>query len=292
MPKFKAFHVSEIGASHLKSGKLCQDYSISSSGDEYAVAIVCDGHGGNKFIRSDRGSRIAAEQTLGSINELMRGRFKKNLSGMKIYDLIIEQPTVFLNQLAVNIIFRWREAIKADYLHEPFTVQEITTIDPDDLSVSGREDAWVNAYGTTLIAIVVAKKYWYGIHIGDGKCIAVSEDGEFSQPIPWDDRCFLNLTTSLCDSDASTKFRYFFDKENLPLAVFVGTDGIDDTFGTDTALYNFYQAFLKLSAEKGIEKAQLELKEYLPTLSEKGSKDDISIAGVILQNNLRYILKI
>ena len=58
------FNKSVRGASHIASEKPCQDYSISY--DEYGItiAVVCDGHGGNTYFRSDIGAKIAAEITL------------------------------------------------------------------------------------------------------------------------------------------------------------------------------------------------------------------------------------
>ncbi len=52
------------GESHIAAGKVCQDYSYSCVyGNGDAIAIVCDGHGGKRYFRSDIGARIAAEVT-------------------------------------------------------------------------------------------------------------------------------------------------------------------------------------------------------------------------------------
>lgn len=280
MSKFEVFHVRETGASHIKSSKPCQDYALTSVGSEYAVAIVCDGHGGNKYIRSDRGSRQAAEQTMTAIHEFMRSRFKKSQQGGKIVDTLLESPDKFMVQLASNIIFRWRESVSLDFVNEPFTEKEKETLTPKDLTDLEANEGWVSAYGTTLIAAVYTKKFWFGLHIGDGKCVVMNKQSEFSQPIPWDEKCFLNQTTSLCDAQALSRFRYYFDKENLPLAIFLGSDGVDDTFGTDEALHGFYKTVFQLFSEKGIAEGNAELQKYLPQLSSKGSQDDISIAGI------------
>ena len=50
-----------------------------------------------------------------------------------------------------------------------------------------------------------------GLHfiLAMGKCIAFNEDGSWHEPIPWDEKCFLNKTTSLCDSSAIDEFRYY-----------------------------------------------------------------------------------
>ncbi|NEW84505.1 MAG: protein phosphatase 2C domain-containing protein [Mariniphaga sp.] len=286
MSKFDAFHLSEIGASHIKEEKPCQDFSLSSDGREYAIAIVCDGHGGNKYFRSDRGSRLAAEQTEAAILQFMKSRFAKNQHGGKVLDTLFANPETFMNQLAANIIFRWRECLATDYALEPFTEQELAILSPKELAAMQQNDGWVTAYGSTLIATVRAKNFWFGLHIGDGKCVVVRDNGEYSQPIPWDEKCFLNVTTSLCDDHALSRFRFCFEKENLPKAIFIGSDGVDDTFGTDEALHGFYQTVMKLFAENGIQKGVEELQAYLPNLSAKGSQDDISIAGIIVIKQL------
>lgn len=114
--------------------------------------------------------------------------------------------------------------------------------------------------------------------------LAVSETGEFTQPIPWDEECFLNVTTSLCDENAAKEFRFCFSR-TLPAAVFIGSDGIDDCFAGDERLYDFYRVTLKSFAETDEETAIAQLKEYLPTLSEKGSGDDMSV-GILVNTDL------
>jgi serine/threonine protein phosphatase PrpC len=287
MAKLETFHVSTIGASHIKDGKACQDFALSVKGSGYAIAIVCDGHGGNKYFRSDRGSHVAAEQAQVAIHEIMESRqFRKSKNGRKMVDTILANPDAFMNQLSANIIFRWREAIAVDYQHDPFTETDKAILTPKELAAFQTEEGWVSAYGTTLIATVRAKDFWFGLHIGDGKCVTVNNAGEYAQPIPWDEKCFLNQTTSLCDEQALSRFRYYFGKEDLPKAIFVASDGVDDTFGTDEALHGFYKTVLHLFSEKGMVKGVEELKSYLPQLSEKGSRDDISIAGILVKIEL------
>lgn len=137
-----------------------------------------------------------------------------------------------------------------------------------------------SAYGTTLIGVMLAENFWLGLQIGDGKCVAVSKDGEFTQPIPWDEQCFLNVTTSICDENAAKEFRFCFER-TLPAAVFIGSDGIDDCFAGDERLYDFYRLTLRSFAQTNDQTAVSQLKDYLPTLSEKGSGDDMSV-GIIV----------
>ena len=50
------------GESHKADDKPCQDASFSSVyEDGLAIARVCDGHGGERYFRSDVGARMATE---------------------------------------------------------------------------------------------------------------------------------------------------------------------------------------------------------------------------------------
>ena len=270
----QSFHSSVRGASHIKTEKGCQDYAISSSCGKYAVAIVCDGHGGERYIRSNIGSRIAAETCMKAIIDFFENQ------NIKSENEFGKKSEKVLTQLIANIIFRWREDTGKDFYSNPFTEAETAKLSPGDKSkLEG--DGWIKAYGTTLIAVVRATDFWFGLHIGDGKCVVVSENGEFLEPIPWDDKCFMNTTTSLCDSDAIANFRYYFSNDDLPLALFVGTDGIDDSFNGTQGLHSFYESLLKTIKAKGIEEGVKDLNEYLPKVSEKGSGDDVSVAGIV-----------
>jgi hypothetical protein len=100
------------------------------------------------------------------------------------------------------------------------------------------------------------------------------------EPIPWDEDCQANITTSICDSEAIDEFRYFFTKEP-PVATLMGTDGIDDSYANAEEMYVLYRSILAIFAEHGRETGESEIKEFLPGLSRKGSGDDVSIAGIV-----------
>ncbi len=278
MSEYKVFDVRSIGASHLKSGRPCQDYSYSISGSKFAVAIVSDGHGGDKYIRSETGSKIATEICRDSIRLI----FGKRIDIKGAMAKFKPNPDATIMQLASYIIFKWREAVTYHFLNQPFTTKEIEHLSDKDKAALEKDDGWISAYGTTLIAVVRTSLFWFGLQIGDGKCVVVTEDDAYLQPIPWDDKCFLNATTSLCDEKALERFRFYFSAENLPKAIFLATDGLDDTFGTDESLHGFYKTLQQLFMEKDFETAKEELQGYLPKLSAKGSQDDISIAAILV----------
>ena len=102
----------------------------------------------------------------------------------------------------------------------------------------------------------------------------------------------MNTTTSISDEDAinEERFRHYYS-ENNPAALIIASDGIDDCFGGNEGLYDFYRIVLASFIEKDEETAKAELLDYLPRLSEKGSGDDISI-GMIIDKALLQTLNI
>ena len=131
--------------------------------------------------------------------------------------------------------------------------------------------------------------YWFAFHLGDGKCVSFHPEGALWQmPIPWDERCFLNKTTSLCDSNAINEFRYCYEGDGIfPMAVFLGSDGMDDSFGEDPNLVNFYIQVVKMLVTEGKEATIKSIESDLPQLSKIGSRDDMSVAFVYNINDLK-----
>ena len=264
-----SFHVIERGSSHILTGRPCQDYAASQYTKDYAIGIVADGHGSNKHFRSERGSKFAVEVTMTILQEFLSST--RNMTLLPNGD--------WQKQIAASVISHWNDRIEVDKTTEPFTGEELQSL-KDSERQQIEDGKWQSAYGTTLIAIVRTKECFFGLQIGDGKCVVADSNGNPSQPIPWDDKCFLNQTTSLCDSDAVNLFRFVYQTENLPIAAFVASDGVDDTYPMDERLYEFYRAVWKMFRDdpKG---AKDDLQSFLPKMSEQGSHDDISIAGII-----------
>lgn len=267
----KSFNLSVQGASHIKKNKECQDASRSYSDENIALAIVCDGHGGDDYMRSAVGSMCACNAAERNIKSFLENTSK---------EVFFANPEKLLNNLEASIINVWNQLIYAHYEQNPFSEAELSGISEKARKKYVQDERIESAYGTTLIAVAMTHGYWFGIHIGDGKCVAINPEGKFVQPIPWDSKCFLNATTSICDSDALSSFRHFYS-EKLPVAVFVGSDGIDDCFSNNEQLHNLYKTILYSFGTSEFEEALDGLKDYLPRLSAKGSGDDVSIAAML-----------
>ena len=277
---FKAFHMSERGESHLHDGRVCQDSSASFSDECGTVAVVSDGLGGCDYVRSQIGSAMACEAAVKNIRRLF-----ENISP----EAFLAEPDMMLIQLEAAIINDWNESVRSHYEANPFTEEELDCVS-EKAGASYRSGHRIErAYGATLIAAAVTRDYWFGIQIGDGKCAAFDEAGICTQPIPWDEKCFLNKTTSICGSDALRDFRHFYS-EKIPTAVFMGSDGIDDSFKNEEDMYDFYKTVLYAFSISDYTQAVDELKAYLPRLSKEGSADDVSIAAWMDMDALKSVV--
>ena len=267
------FAFSEQGYNHIKSGKVCQDSSGHYADNSMAVVVVADGHGSDNYPRTDRGSSFAVEATITAIKE-----FVKTVEDSAID--ISEDSDSYLEQLAKNILANWYAAVDADLEKYPFSEEELSKVSDKYKKKYMSGQRLEKAYGTTLIAACQTNHYWFGLQIGDGKCVCISQDGSMYEPIPWDEDCQANITTSICDSEAIEEFRYCFMTE-CPVATLMGTDGIDDSYANSEEMYVLYRSILAIFAEHGCETGENEIKAFLPGLSRKGSGDDVSIAGIV-----------
>jgi len=255
--------------------KPCQDFSFSIKTEGYAIAMVSDGHGGERYFRSDVGSKIAVEVAHRCLVE-----FAEGISPSLFADLpstpvgIGDTYHPELQRLVEAIVVGWRNAVLEHATANPLNETEQLIANPKD------DYEWEKTYGCTLIATLLTPQFWLAFQIGDGKCVVIDKEGVPYEPIPWDDKCFLNKTTSICDTDAAREFRYCIGgKESFPIAVFMGSDGIDDSFGEEENLYNFYIQLAKGFAKDGYDATIADLTATLPVLSKRGSQDDMSVAG-------------
>lgn len=286
-----AFHFSCEGESHKATNKVCQDYSLTSIKDGLAVAVVCDGHGGERYFRSDIGAKYAAEITLDVVS-LFVENIDQNIFVNIPYTAIGPTSTIddaeqlseidkAFRRLFSSIIYKWNEKIDVHAKTTALSDWELKNVPQKYRDEFAEAKSLEKLYGCTLMAYVQTDKYWFAFHIGDGKCISFQNDPIWKEPIPWDERCFLNKTTSLCDASAIEEFRYCYQGNGeFPIAVFLGSDGLDDSFGEDENLVNFYIQIMKMLEKDGIEATSKSIQEDLPQLSAIGSKDDMSIAFV------------
>lgn len=295
--KIFSFSATETGYNHIKAepSKVCEDASGFYDDDQMHICVVADGHGSDNYPRTDRGSQFAVDAAIEQIKAFVGKIYNPNPENLEksekesneLIDKLLHtkiNETHLLQYLSRNILMKWREFVENDVEENPFQESEMANVSekykkrymPEDISERRAE----KAYGCTLIAYVVTEKFCFGMQIGDGKCVVIDQNGSISEPIPWDENCQMNVTTSICDSDASDEFRFFVTDEK-PSAVFCGSDGIDDSYANVEEMYALYRSILKIFVEHGIEVGKSEIKDYLPVLTKRGSGDDVSIALIM-----------
>ena len=180
-----------------------------------------------------------------------------------------------------------------DYKAHPFTPEELAGAGEkyrkryEEAARNENGEGLHKAYGSTLIACAVTPKCWFGIHIGDGRLTALYPDGSYDQPVPWDPKCFLNQTTSICDDDAAERARVYFSfhhEKPPPAAVFLCSDGVDDNYpvdDNDKHLFKLYRTIALTFNEDGFDSTVGQLKDLATSFATKGKGDDTSIAGII-----------
>lgn len=289
------------GESHIATGKACQDYSYSRVYENgNAIAIVCDGHGGKRYFRSDIGAKIAAEVTEQKVGAFIEAAGPEFLTGTpfsrraaistQIDNREFEKQSPIeraFRQLFGSIIYEWNTLVAAHAKATPIADEEKVGLEERWIAEFENGESLEKVYGCTLIAYASTPNFWLAFQIGDGKCFAVDQSGRWSEPIPWDERCFLNKTTSICDSGAIDEFRYCYEGDGVfPMAMILGSDGIDDSFGTEENQENFYVQILKSLVKEGLEATVTEIKTTLPQLSKIGSRDDMSVAMIFNQKEV------
>ena len=312
------FHKSIRGASHILSGKPCQDYSDVFQDEDIKIVVVSDGHGGSSYFRSDVGARIATDITIQFLTAFARCVPSSTFEGLSFSITAQPQKNPFLDadgnklrfeelsddkkklalqaqsffkseeecprqqaivkDLLSQIYKEWTSQIELDARRNPFSREEKKALSGQCIE---------KAYGCTLLAFLQTKNYWLSFQIGDGRILSCDQFLNWREPVPEDCACFLNYTTSLCDSNPLIEFRYAFNgKDEPPLAVILCSDGVDGSLGTDENLYDFYEQIIGLCIDGDV--IEMELESYLPSLSESGNKDDLSLSGIISLPNLNY----
>lgn len=242
MAEYYQFAHSVQGYNHIKANKVCQDASGECHFEDVSIIAVADGHGSDNYIRTDRGSKFAVSAALTAIKAFVQEARENHLSA-------VPDSETELIQISKNILARWYTQVENDVACEPFQPEELAKVSEKykQRYASGQYNA--KAYGTTLIAVCMTNEGWFGIHIGDGKCVELLENGTLCEPIPWDEACEQNITTSICDSDAIEEFRYIIQKD-FPAAIFIGSDGIDDSYRS--LLANWRMAYAPKNPEASL----------------------------------------
>lgn len=280
MAEYQAFHCMETGFSHLKTG--CEDYADSLSGGGIRIAAISDGHGDRACLRSARGARFAVESALENM-EIFANRLREQNRQEELQDP--RKRERLLRHLIRCIIENWNTRVRQDLEEKPLTQEELSVQHRySDAYRQGR--CLSHVYGCTLIAAMIAEDHLIVLHHGDGRCVVLHQDGTADQPVPWDEMCIGNVTTSLCQADAAERCRYYVCdlRNDAVVGCFITSDGIEDSLEDlpeQNALCAYFGNVAARAAREGVDALREAMKQELPNMSRYGSQDDTSFGALL-----------
>lgn len=279
MANYHAFHTTVRGYSHILKDTCCEDASCSLSRGDIHVAVVSDGHGDPACFRSQIGSQlaveIAAEKLLSFAANIREQGWEEQL-----FDDV--QRERLLRQLIRSIIGNWNLKTDEQLQANPITEEEFA-VSRNYESLYRQGEELPHIFGCTLIATLITDRYLLALQQGDGRCVVVHGDCTADQPVPWDERCVGNICTSLCHGDAIDSCRYYVAdlKQDPVIACFALSDGIEDSLDSQEDVNAFVCNTASILLQEGHEQLIEQLQDYLPRMSQTGSADDMSLAGIV-----------
>ena len=305
--------------------------------ESVSIAVVADGHGDSNCFRSDKGAEYAVicakEGIQNFVKELevlvksdiknrdqFNGLFqdqsefqkkieKERKKGKKpleddltaqkeIVDLIHrELGKMIREKLIRQTVYSWGKRVMDHFQRHPFEEQELEKASEKYQKRYEKGENINKAYGTSLIVAAITPWYWFAFHIGDGRFSVLYKDGSGGQPVPWDPKCYLNVTTSICDDDILDRgeegvrtFLSLHSDEDPPVALFLCSDGVDDNYpveGNEEHLYRLYRNIAVTFVEDGYESTCGQIKDLAIGYATKGKGDDTSLAGIVNMEELK-----
>lgn len=211
---YNSYYARKKGRGHVANGTPCQDYClIENIGTDIQVVAIADGHGGEAYVKSDIGSKIACELLYDSVCETYSKATGND-----------EWLSFFLSSdFKRTFISTWKSKVLQHYKDSEQRSEE------SDLSI-------IKKYGSTLIfAIFTNEKVLIG-QLGDGAVLLFDKFGRF-QLFKRHEVKLTSSTSSLVSGSAEYAFIIdCYDRYCFPY-VLLSTDGIYDKLDKSNAFY-------------------------------------------------------
>lgn len=260
------FGESVQGASHIRSGKECQDSLKKVEKDENTVILaVADGHGSDSCPYSKTGSYVAVNvfcKILGDYLDTYEG-----------------QPELLLTFLKREGDTKVAQAIDAEWKRRILKIhancKREVVLDADQNKDKG---AIYKMYGSTLLGLVITKDFLFAFQLGDGDIVKVSGAGV--QNVIDAEKILGTETHSLSKDQSWNKAITFVKKEEetegQPIMYMLSSDGLANSFKNDDEFKKTCNDYYALLNEHGTKAVSDHLKAWLAETSELGCGDDIT----------------
>ena len=206
------FTKTEVGFSHINTGKRCQDFSASYNDEERTIVTACDGHGGNVYFRSHLGSKFASNAVIDVLREIERTAFYK------------AKKEAVVENIRLNILCRWNSLVEGHLSKNPIRMSEVSELTEAEI-LSLRKNP-IKAYGTTLNAAMILGTKLICVSIGDGGCFLVKSGIVTPAFVEDEDDPVANITYSLCQDDAFSHLQVSVHELSAYDGAVVCTDGM------------------------------------------------------------------
>lgn len=177
---YDGFAISEQGDGHKARDLQCQDASGYKIGEDYAIVAVSDGHGGEKYFRSDIGATKAVEVALRSLDDFLKNHKDKIIHAKERRD-----RDGRIKKIIESVIAEWRKEVEQHFSQHPLNAQEKNICADHVVSC---DNFCASFYGATLLYTCMTREFSFASQIGDGKCTFLYEDDSLESPIPDDSR--------------------------------------------------------------------------------------------------------
>lgn len=260
------FGASVQGASHIRSGRECQDSLKKVILDEDAVILaVADGHGSESCPYSKTGSFAAVNvfcKIMGDYLETYAGQTETLFTFLKR-----EGDT----KIAQEIDTEWKRRILR--LHKKCRREIPVGAD----GIIDREAVY-KLYGSTLLGLVITGEFLFAFQLGDGDIMKVSESGVYS--VIEADKILGTETHSLSKAEswkkAITLIRKREENERKPVMYLLSSDGLSNSYKNEEEFQKTCADYYALLKEHGVKAVSDQLKAWLQETSEMGCGDDIT----------------
>lgn len=260
------FGASVQGASHIRSGRECQDSLKKLVKDSGSVILaVADGHGSDSCPYSKAGSLTAVNvfcKILGDYLETYAGQQEMLFTFLKR-----EGDT----KIAQEIDAAWKRRILR--LHTRCK-REI----PLDENRNKDKEAIYRLYGSTLLGLVLTEDFLFAFQLGDGDIVKVSGSGVYN--VIDADKILGTETHSLSRTEswekAITLIRKREETEKEPVMYMLSSDGLSNSYKNEEEFKKTCMDYYVLLKEHGAKAVSERLKTWLQETSEMGCGDDIT----------------
>lgn len=249
--KFSVFSKGAVGYKNKIKNKPSQDYFKIEEIRDSLICTVADGHSGDFFTYSHKGSKFACEAAI----KVIKKYIDKDIN--KIESLLEDK------QIQIDICNEWRALVDEDmkgYLPVVFKKNYFK-------------------YGTTLLLAIITEEYILYLKLGDGD-ILIKQDNYIKRVLPLYKKYIVDC---LAEEKAYDKMIYKIMKYEKGISnIIIYSDGFENSFNlysdmvyeiNNTLLKYNKNIFSKMKLEKNYSK-------YLSELSKNVSLDDISIIFV------------